>query len=216
MASNITDVRMEPLTSSIYIRPFRFFFKQNGIERQWDLMCCHDAVMTLLYHKERRALVFVKQFRPPVYLSRIPSNEKNGDYNSIDWSKYSSSLGYTLELCAGIVDKNKSLAEIAQEEVVEECGYSIPLSKMERITSYRFGVGESGGLATMFYAEIDDSMKVSEGGGNVDESEQIELEYIPVEDAKRRILYDENLQRPSGVLFGVMWFFENKFPTLAT
>lgn len=67
----------------------------------------------------------------------------------------------------------------------------------------------------MFYAEIDDSMKVSEGGGSTSEGEQIELEYIPVEDAKRRVLFDETLQRPSGVLFGVMWFFENKFPTLA-
>lgn len=72
-----------------------------------------------------------------VYLTRIPLDE-NGGYDSIDWSKYPSSLGYTLELCAGIVDKNKSLAEVAQEEVVEECGYSIPLSKMERVTSYRY------------------------------------------------------------------------------
>lgn len=64
----------------------------------------------------------------------------------------------------------------------------------------------------MFYAEIDNSMKVSEGGGNVNEGEQIELEYIPVEDAKRRLLYDENIQRPLGVVFAVSWFFDNKFP----
>lgn len=72
-----------------------------------------------------------------VYLSRIPLDEKGG-YDSVDWSKYPASLGYTLELCAGIIDKNKPLVQIAQEEVLEECGYSVPLAKLERITSYRY------------------------------------------------------------------------------
>jgi 8-oxo-dGTP pyrophosphatase MutT (NUDIX family) len=31
----------------------------------------------------------------------------------------------TLELCAGIVDKSLSLVEIAQEEILEECGYKV-------------------------------------------------------------------------------------------
>lgn len=38
------------------------------------------------------------------------------------------SLGFTLELCAGIIDKEGlSPAEIAREEVIEEVGYSPPL-----------------------------------------------------------------------------------------
>jgi len=192
----------------------RFHFMLDGKQRAWDLMTVHDAVLIVLYHKDRKALLFVKQFRPSVYLSRIPV-EKKGNYDSVDWSKYPVSLGYTHELCAGIVDKSKSMAEIAKEEVFEECGFDVPLSKLERVTSFRSGIGATGALATMFYAEIDDSMKVSEGGGNAHENEMIELEYIPIADAKQRMLYDEDLQRPSSALFGVMWFYENKFPALS-
>lgn len=48
------------------------------------------------------------------------------------------SAGVTYELCAGIVDKpDLSLEEIACQEVLEECGYEVPVSKLRRITSYR-------------------------------------------------------------------------------
>lgn len=48
------------------------------------------------------------------------------------------SAGVTYELCAGLVDKpNISLEEIARQEVLEECGYDVPASKLKRITSYR-------------------------------------------------------------------------------
>lgn len=48
------------------------------------------------------------------------------------------SAGITYELCAGLVDKpDLSLEEIARQEVLEECGYDVPASKLKRITSYR-------------------------------------------------------------------------------
>lgn len=48
------------------------------------------------------------------------------------------SVGVTYELCAGLVDKaDLSLEEIARQEVLEECGYDVPASKLKRITSYR-------------------------------------------------------------------------------
>lgn len=49
------------------------------------------------------------------------------------------SAGVTYELCAGLVDKpNLSLEEIARQEILEECGFDVPASKLKRITSYRF------------------------------------------------------------------------------
>ena len=47
-------------------------------------------------------------------------------------------LGITFELCAGIIDKDSSLEQIAQAELLEECGYKIPLDKLERICSCRY------------------------------------------------------------------------------
>lgn len=66
-------------------------------------------------------------------------SEANGMVaNNIDFKKYPQSLGITLELCAGIVDKSKPFIEIAKEEVLEECGYDVPLDKIEEIMTYRF------------------------------------------------------------------------------
>jgi 8-oxo-dGTP pyrophosphatase MutT (NUDIX family) len=56
----------------------------------------------------------------------------------IDTSKYPPETGITLELCAGIVDKDLPLEEIAKIEVLEECGYDVPVSNFERIISYRY------------------------------------------------------------------------------
>lgn len=62
---------------------------------------------------------------------------KDRKKKSVDTRKYPASLGIALEMCAGIVDKNKPLNEIAKEEVLEECGYDVPLKSLEKITSYR-------------------------------------------------------------------------------
>lgn len=51
--------------------------------------------------------------------------------------KYPPGLAFTNELCAGIVDKSKSLVEIAHEEIVEECGYNVPIERIELVMSYR-------------------------------------------------------------------------------
>ena len=40
-------------------------------------------------------------------------------------------------LCAGIVDKARSLAEIAREEVLEETGYDVPVESLEKIITGR-------------------------------------------------------------------------------
>lgn len=51
--------------------------------------------------------------------------------------KYPVSLAITTELCAGIVDKTKTLIEIAQEEILEECGYNVPVERIEVVMTYR-------------------------------------------------------------------------------
>ena len=51
---------------------------------------------------------------------------------------------FTYELCAGIVDKTVPLKQIAKEEIDEECGYDVPLERIEKITSFFTTVGISG------------------------------------------------------------------------
>ena len=56
----------------------------------------------------------------------------------IDSEKAPGRLGVTYEMCAGIVDKDCSVEQIAKEEVLEECGYDVPLRHLEKITVCRW------------------------------------------------------------------------------
>ncbi|XP_035212728.1 uridine diphosphate glucose pyrophosphatase NUDT14-like isoform X2 [Stegodyphus dumicola] len=178
---NITNVKIVECDESMYLKPARMLYEQNGIKKSWDLMRIHDSVGIIIFNVTREVLLFVKQFRP----------------------------GMTIELCAGIVDKVQSLAETARDEILEECGYSVPLTSLQRVTSYRSGVGVTGSNQTLFYVEVTDSMKVSQGGGNNYEGEYIEVIEMDLEQAYS-LIYDEKVPRPASLMLALMWFFRNK------
>jgi UDP-sugar diphosphatase len=174
-----------PCENPQYIKPQKLIFEKDGVRRDWEVADVHDSVSILLYHKQRESFVLVRQFRPAVYL-------KNND-------------GYTVELCAGLVDKDKSLEQIAKEEVLEECGYDISIDKIVRITSFYTAVGFAGGKQTLFFAELSDEEKVSDGGGIDDED--IEVLYLPISKSQD-FMYDENIAKTPGLLYAFSWFFD--------
>ena len=184
MEHTIEVLRIEECVSSVYIKPKSMYYVHNDVEKRWDLVDTHDSVAILLYHKTLDSFVFVKQFRPSIYL-------KNQE-------------GFTYELCAGIVDKEKSLIEIAKEEIIEETGYDVPLEKLEKISSFYTAVGFAGGRQTLYYAVLDESMKVSEGGGI--ENENIEVIYLKREETLE-FMFDESIATTSGLMFALMWYF---------
>lgn len=124
---NIQDFRAEEnVGNSKYVRITRLHYKQNGKEKNWDVALTHDAVACLLFNKSSHNFVLVKQFRPPVY------------YKHQEEKTTKSLGGITYELCAGLIDKDgKSDLEICHEEIMEECGYDVPINNIERITRVR-------------------------------------------------------------------------------
>lgn len=66
----------------------------------WDCIKVHDSVAVILYNVTRSVLLFVKQFRPAVLLA---ASLKNSDSPEL---QETSVTGFTLELCAGIMDKD--------------------------------------------------------------------------------------------------------------
>ena len=66
--------------------------------------------------------------------------------------------GITLELCAGIIDKAKTPREIARMEILEECGYNVPLEQVEEVQNVLGDVGKSGGRIFMHYAKVNDKV----------------------------------------------------------
>lgn len=189
----ITDVRFDDCQDSPYIRPKRMHFLQDGQPRAWDMVHVHDTVAILLFDRSREELILVRQFRPPVYL-------RNDD-------------GYTYELCAGLVDKDKSLEEIIQDEAWEECGYRIPLAEIHKMNSFYTSIGFAASRQTIFYAFVDQSMQYSDGGGNAHEREQIEVVRLPIQEA-RALIYNEAIAKTSGLMYAFYWFFEQFYPQL--
>ena len=184
---NINFLGIEPLQNPKFINPIAIHYEQNGIKKSWESIDNHDSVAILLYHVEKKAFLLVKQFRPPVYM-------KNKAH------------GFTFELCAGILDKPIDAKLTAKEEIDEECGYDVPVESIQRITSFYTSVGFSGTNQTLYYAQIDESMKKHDGGGVHGES--IELYFLPQEEAKVFAI-DETKPKTPGLMFAFYWFFDN-------
>ena len=187
MKNKIENFTLNPLVDPKFISTSLATYEQNGIAKDWEIVQAHDSVAILIYHKEQKSFILVKQFRPAVYMN-------NSD-------------GMTVELCAGIVDKKLSLAEIAQEEIVEECGYRVRVESLEKISSFYTSVGFAGSRQTLYYVEVDESMRVSDGGGVY--GELIEVLRLPVLEAKA-LIYDEGIAKTPGLMFAFMWFFNEK------
>jgi len=184
---NISNITTTNLTEPNYVKPMRIHYTQHGKNKSWEAVESHDSVSILLYHTTKNAFLLVKQFRPPVYVHHQEHQ-------------------FTYELCAGIVDKDISLEQIAQEEIDEECGYSVPVENIKKVTSFFTNVGVSGAKQHLYFAKIDDSMKIHDGGGIADE--QIELEYLSIEDSKG-FIFDESKAKTPGLMFSFFWFYEN-------
>ncbi|XP_063003733.1 uridine diphosphate glucose pyrophosphatase NUDT14 [Elgaria multicarinata webbii] len=217
---SIKELALGPCAASQYLRPFRLRYSQNGVSKIWDFMRSHDSVAILIFNTSRQCFVVVKQFRPAVYMCEMERKCPQDFETKIQetWCPLPdvlpASVGITYELCAGIVDKPElSLEEIACKEVIEECGYEVPVDSLKRITSYRSGVGVTGSKQTLFYTEVTDEMKVSEGGGRPEEGELIEVVEIPLQDSIN-FAFDETVTKTTGIIASFMWFQTNMAPKL--
>ncbi|XP_029610854.1 uridine diphosphate glucose pyrophosphatase-like isoform X1 [Salmo trutta] len=237
----INDIQVVPCTNSNYLKPFRVHYSQNGTKKSWDFMRTHDSVSVLIFNTTSHCFILVKQFRPAVYMcewertkapepamqagveeegaaipetpiSEIPQQEAVATAGGVKTPQPPGSAGMTYELCAGLVDKaDLSLEEIARQEVLEECGYDVPVAKLRRITSYSSSVGVTGAKQTMFYAEVSDENRVGEGGGAPQEGELIEVVKVPLHEAMT-FAYDESVPKTMGVIFSFIWFHNNMSP----
>jgi len=177
---------ISPLVNPKFIKPIKIDYINNGKKKIWEAVIAHDSVSILIYHTQKKAFIIVKQLRAPV----LNANKTNGMMH---------------ELCAGIIDKDTTNIQIAKEEILEECGYDVPLSNIQKINSFYTSVGISGTQQTLYYATCDDSMKVNDGGGL--EDEEIEVLYIPVDKAKE-FMFDESYQKTPGLIMGFYWWFD--------
>ena len=204
---DIQDVSVESLTESAYLKPMRLRYKQNGRGKVWDLMRSHDSVAVVIFNTDSSKFIFVQQFRPAVYLAKVRPPVSVGD--KVDTETFPGGLGLTLELCAGIVDKDLSLQEIACQEVEEECGFIVSPDRLSKIVTFPAGVGSSVGTQTLFSVEVVDTDRMGEGGGLLEEGEMINVVEMTVKEVEE-YLAKETVNSPVGFLYGVTWYLQNK------
>ncbi len=185
----VTSFEITPIQNTQYVNPVTIQYTQNNNNKTWEAVQAYDSVAILLYHKEKNSFVLVKQFRPPVFM-------------------HHKEHPFTYELCAGIVDKECSLAQIAKEEIEEECGFDVEVSHIKKITSFFTNVGISGTKQYLYFAEVSEEDKVHNGGGI--DTEEIEVVYLPMQEAKE-FVYDESKAKTPGLMFAFYWFFEQGF-----
>jgi nudix-type nucleoside diphosphatase (YffH/AdpP family) len=115
----------------------------------------------LLYNKVNQTVILTRQFRMPTYL--------NGNED-----------GYLIECCAGLLDKDNP-EECIKRETEEETGYKV--SDVKKVFEAYMSPGSVTEILYFFIAEYSQEMKVSEGGGVEEESENIEVLEIPFQQA---------------------------------
>ncbi|CAF3330465.1 unnamed protein product [Rotaria socialis] len=199
---------------STYIRPFRAIFiderNNNPVKRMWDAIDAHNSVVIIVYNRSTDSLVFVRQFRPAVYVMMSKEAQNASFIADIDFTKQNPKSAITYEFCAGIIDKKHlSNKEHAHVELLEECGYSVDINSIESVAKYRSGIGIAGAFQELFYVEVTNEMKTNAGGGNLSEFEFIAIHEVHV-DELYQFLFDETKAKEASLMFGVMWFLHKK------
>lgn len=199
---NITDFKIVPLAKDA-LNTFTMHYTQDGKYKTWDLLVIDDTVVALIYNTTRNVLLFLKQFRPPVYYSSVPQEDRK---DSIDTEKYPGQLGITVELCTKTVTNQNSILDDIKEQIRNTFGYSVASSQIQKIASYRSGVGTTGAKETAFYCEVTDDMKT---GDTVSTDGIIEIAEMSPTDA-RKYVEQKYIRSPPNFLFAVHWFLYTK------
>ena len=120
-----------------------------------------NGATILLYNKEHQTVILTRQFRLPTFIN---GNEK----------------GYLIEACAGLLDTDNP-EDCIRRETEEETGFKV--SHVEKIFEAYMSPGSVTEILYFFVAEYTKEMKVNDGGGLEEESENIEVMELPFADA---------------------------------
>ncbi|CAM4225989.1 GDP-mannose pyrophosphatase NudK [Zobellia nedashkovskayae] len=115
-----------------------------------------NGAAILLYNQKKGSVVLTKQFRMPTYINGNPS-------------------GMMIEVCAGLLDGDNP-EDCIRKEVEEETGYKI--ENVKKVFESYMSPGSVTEILHFFVGAYEEKMKIGDGGGAEDETENIEvLEY---------------------------------------
>jgi GDP-mannose pyrophosphatase NudK len=116
-----------------------------------------NGAAILLYNRATKTVILTRQFRMPTFVNGNPT-------------------GMLIECCAGLLDRDNA-EEAIRRETEEETGYKI--GSVEKVLEAYMSPGSVTEILYLFVAEYTKEMKVGNGGGLEEESEDIEVLEIP-------------------------------------
>ncbi len=127
-----------------------------------------NGATILLYNRERRSVILIRQFRFPTY------------GNGHD--------GFLIETAAGLLDQASPEVRI-KAEVEEETGYRV--AEVRKVFEAFMSPGSVTEKLYFFVAEYDPGSRISNGGGLEAEGEDIQVLELPLEQALQMVANGE-------------------------
>lgn len=162
---NVRNIQKELLSNNWYtLNKVTFEYQREDGLWETQIREAYDrgnGAAILLYNVQKGTVVLTRQFRMPTYL--------NGNED-----------GMMVEACAGLLEKGNAEQTIKME-VEEETGYKI--DHVKKVFEAYMSPGSVTEILYFFIGQYTDAMKVGEGGGAEDETENIEVLEFPFKKA---------------------------------
>lgn len=130
-----------------------------------------ESVGILLYDPKQDAVVLVRQFRYPVFAG-LGAQEKRSMPEK----------AWLLEIVAGVKEPGRDVAEVANQELLEEAGYEVK-GELRKIATIYPSPGGTSERITLFLAIADSWNPAGKGGGIVAEGEDTQAVVLPFDQA---------------------------------
>jgi len=165
----IRNIKKELLSDNWYtLNKFSFEYQKDDStweEQHREAYDRGNGAAILLFNKKKGTVILTRQFRMPTYV--------NGNAD-----------GMMIEACAGLLDGDNP-EDCIRKETEEETGYQI--DNVEKVIETYMSPGSVTEILYLFVGEYEDRMKIGEGGGAEDETENIEVLEYPFEKALQMI-----------------------------
>ncbi|PMD98344.1 GDP-mannose pyrophosphatase NudK [Siphonobacter sp. BAB-5405] len=166
--NTVQIVSTEILSDNWYtLRKVTFDYPKKDGSWQRQSRECYDrgnGAVILLYNREKNTVILTEQFRMPTYV--------NGNAS-----------GMLIEACAGLLDAD-SPEDCIRRETEEETGYRV--TQPERVFELYMSPGSVTEILYFFIAEYEDTHRINQGGGVVEE-EDIRVLELPFPQALQMI-----------------------------